>query len=197
MELAGIFKEGSSDRDAIAHFVWSQDEFMDKSEDELEGLIDDLEEEYNASKANYSTVEDYIEELEQSGGLEGMLSEDSSTMKTSKTSKTRLMELAGLVNVKEGITTSQRNGLFLIGSDIAKDRYDYDEESLVDDLTEYELEESDYEFIIARGDDFPNAIKITPQSISRILANQDTISFLQDLESDDDQEGEDSYPWGR
>jgi hypothetical protein len=97
------------------------------------------------------------------------------------TRRIRLMELAGLV--KEGITTSQRNGLFLIGSDIAKDRYGYDEESLVDDLTEYELEESDYELIIARGDDFPNAIKITPQSISRILANQDTISFLQDLES--------------
>ena len=75
IENAGIFKEGSTDRDAIAHFVWGRDEFMEKSEDEIEGLIDTLEKEYNASKGNYSNVDDYIEELEQSGGLEGMLSE--------------------------------------------------------------------------------------------------------------------------
>lgn len=73
MELAGLIKEGSSDRDAIAHFVWSKDEFMEEPEDTLEKLIDELEQEFNASKGNYSNVEEYLDELEQSGGLEGML----------------------------------------------------------------------------------------------------------------------------
>ena len=78
-ELAGLIKE-TADRDAIAHFVWSRDELMDQSEDEIDAIIDELEQEYNASKANYSTVEDYLEDLEQSGGLEAMLSENYSTM---------------------------------------------------------------------------------------------------------------------
>ena len=73
MELAGLLKEGSPDRDAIAHFVWSQDELMEEPEDTLEKLIDELEQEFNASKGNYSNVEEYLDELEQSGGLEGML----------------------------------------------------------------------------------------------------------------------------
>lgn len=82
IENAGIFKEGSTDRDAIAHFVWSQDAFMDKSEDEIEGVIDDLEKEYNASKSNYSNVDDYIEELEQSGGLDDLMNEQTLGLKS-------------------------------------------------------------------------------------------------------------------
>ena len=80
IENAGIFKEGSTDRDAIAHFIWGRDQFMDKSEQEIERIIDDLEEEWMAVKGNYSDVMDYLDELEDTGGLEGMLSEDSSTM---------------------------------------------------------------------------------------------------------------------
>ena len=85
IENAGIFKEGSTDRDAIAHFVWGRDDLIDKSEDELEGLIDELEKEYNASKSNYPSVDDYLEDLEAYGAYrdylkEGPVSEDYSTM---------------------------------------------------------------------------------------------------------------------
>ena len=73
-QLAGLLKE-NADRDALAHYVWSKDELMDKSEDEIEDVIDELEQEYNASKANYSNVEDYIDDLENSGGFEGFLNE--------------------------------------------------------------------------------------------------------------------------
>jgi hypothetical protein len=67
---AGRVLNENADRDKIAHFVWGREEFMDKSEDEIEDLIDKVEEEYNASKGNYSNVEDYIEELEQNDGLD-------------------------------------------------------------------------------------------------------------------------------
>ena len=69
-EVAELNKKGLADRDKIAHFVWGREEFMDKSENEIEDLIDKVEEEYNASKGNYSNVEDYIEELEQNDGLD-------------------------------------------------------------------------------------------------------------------------------
>lgn len=94
------------------------------------------------------------------------------------------MERAGLAYITEGLTPEQKKGEFVIGSDTAKDRYEYDEESLVEDMEDNGLVESDYEFIIARGDDFPNMIKITSQSLSRILANQEIVSFLQDIEGD-------------
>lgn len=75
IENAGIFKEGSTDRDAIAHFVWGRDDLMDRSEDELEGLIDELEKEYNASKSNYPSVDDYLEDLEAYGAYRDYLDE--------------------------------------------------------------------------------------------------------------------------
>lgn len=75
MELAGVLKEVSADRDAIAHFIWGRDEFMDNSEQEIEGIIDDLEEEWMAVKGNYSDVMKYLDELEDTGGLEGYMNE--------------------------------------------------------------------------------------------------------------------------
>ena len=70
MEVAGLLKEATTDRDAIAHFVWGQDKLMDKGEDEMEEIINQMEEEWEASKANYGNVEDYLEELENEGGME-------------------------------------------------------------------------------------------------------------------------------
>jgi hypothetical protein len=70
MEIAGLLKEATTDRDAIAHFVWGQDRLMDKGEDDIEEIINQMEEEWEASKANYGNVEEYLEELENEGGME-------------------------------------------------------------------------------------------------------------------------------
>ena len=70
-----LLKEASADRDAIAHFIWGRDEFMDNSEQEIERIIDDLEEEWMAVKGNYSDVMKYLDELEDTGGLEGYMNE--------------------------------------------------------------------------------------------------------------------------
>lgn len=108
-------------------------------------------------------------------------------MKISELKKLIREEIKSLLKegyITEGLTPEQKKGLFIIGSDTAKDRYQYDEESLVEDMEDNGLVESDYEFIIARGDDFPNMIKIKPQSLSRILANQEMVNFLQDIEGD-------------
>lgn len=70
MDVAGLLKEAVTDRDTIAHFVWGKDEFMDKTEDEMEEIVDQMEQEYQASKANYGDVEEYLEELENEGGME-------------------------------------------------------------------------------------------------------------------------------
>ena len=66
MELAGL-NEVTTDRDAIAHFVWGLDKLMDKSEDEMDKIIDGVEQEWNGSKSNYNNVEEYLEDLESSG----------------------------------------------------------------------------------------------------------------------------------
>lgn len=84
MELAGVLKEVSADRDAIAHFIWGRDEFMDNSEQEIEGIIDDLEEEWMAVKGNYSDVMKYLDELEVTGGLEGYMNEGKRNLKEAK-----------------------------------------------------------------------------------------------------------------
>lgn len=73
MELAGLVNEGSSDRDAIAHYVWGKDELMEKSEDEIEDIINEMEKEWMASKDNYSNVDEYLEEFEENGGIEMFL----------------------------------------------------------------------------------------------------------------------------
>ncbi len=73
IENAGIFREGTSDRDAIAHYVWGRDELMDKSEDEIERVIDEMEKEWMASKGNYPSVDEYIEEFDENGGIEMFL----------------------------------------------------------------------------------------------------------------------------
>ena len=73
MELAGVVRENSVDRDTIAHYVWGKDELMDKSEDEIERVIDEMEKEWMASKGNYSNVDDYIDEFDENGGIEMFL----------------------------------------------------------------------------------------------------------------------------
>lgn len=84
---------------------------------------------------------------------------------------------------RKNLTPEQERGEFIIGSDIAQDRYRYDKELLVDDLYfDGGFEKSDYELMIPLGDEFPNALKIVSQSLSRILANYDMVSFLLDLE---------------
>ena len=77
MELAGLQERTVTDRDTIAHFVWGHDLFADSGEDEIEDVIDTLTAEWDESQDNYATgaVEDYLEDLEQQGGLEGMLAE--------------------------------------------------------------------------------------------------------------------------
>lgn len=92
------------------------------------------------------------------------------------------MERAGLAYIAEGLTPEQKKGEFIIGSSWVN----YGMEDLVDELSDNEFKKRDYELITAYGDDFPNMIKITPQSLSRILANQEMVYFLQDLEGDDD-----------
>jgi len=68
MEMAGL-KEATAgvDRNRIAHFVWGLDQLMDKSEDEMDKIIDGMEQEWNASKDNYNNVEEYLKDLENSG----------------------------------------------------------------------------------------------------------------------------------
>ena len=75
MEAAGLLKEATTDRDAIAHFVWGQEALMDKGEDDIEEIINQIEEEWEASKANYGNVDEYLEELENEGGMEMFLNE--------------------------------------------------------------------------------------------------------------------------
>ena len=70
MDVAGLLKEAVTDRDTIAHFIWGRDQFMKHSEQEMERIIDEIEEEWQASKQNYSDVEEYLDELEDTGGLE-------------------------------------------------------------------------------------------------------------------------------
>jgi len=59
---------GRRDRDAIEHFVLGQEALMDKTEDDIEDIINQMEQEYNESP--YNNVEDYLDELEQEGGLD-------------------------------------------------------------------------------------------------------------------------------
>ena len=70
MEMAGLLNEVAGDREAVSRFVWGRDQFMKHSEQEIERIIDEIDEEWQASKANYSDVEEYLEELENEGGLE-------------------------------------------------------------------------------------------------------------------------------
>lgn len=84
MELAGVIKEVATDREAIARFIWGRDQFMDNSEQEIERIIDDLEEEWMAVKGNYSDVMDYLDELEDTGGLEGFMNEGKRSLKEAK-----------------------------------------------------------------------------------------------------------------
>jgi hypothetical protein len=56
------------DRDAIEHFVLGQEALMDKTEDDIEDIINQMEQEYNESP--YNNVEDYLDELEREGGLD-------------------------------------------------------------------------------------------------------------------------------
>lgn len=79
-----ILKEASADRDVIAHFIWGRDQFMVNSEQEIERIIDDLEEEWMAVKGNYSDVEEYLDELEDTGGLEGYMNEGKRSLKEAK-----------------------------------------------------------------------------------------------------------------
>lgn len=87
MELAGVVKENSADRDAIAHFVWGLDDLMDEPEDKITNLIDALEKEWMGSKSNYPSVDEYLEDLEAYGAYrdylkEGKLKEAKSNIKT-------------------------------------------------------------------------------------------------------------------
>ena len=84
MELAGVIKEVATDREAIARFIWGRDQFMDNSEQEIERIIDELEEEWMAVKGNYSDVMDYLDELEDTGGLEGFMNEGKRSLKEHK-----------------------------------------------------------------------------------------------------------------
>ena len=84
MELAGVIKELATDREAIARFIWGRDQFMDNSEQEIERIIDELEEEWLAVKDNYSDVMDYLDELEDTGGLEGFMNEGKRSLKEAK-----------------------------------------------------------------------------------------------------------------
>lgn len=70
MEMAGLLNEVAGDREAVSRFVWGRDQFMKHSEQEIERIIDEIEEEWQASKANYSDVMEYLDELEDTGGLE-------------------------------------------------------------------------------------------------------------------------------
>lgn len=83
---------------------------------------------------------------------------------------------------------------YIIGRDTAE-IYDYDLESLKEEFlpfvnnsneTEKTYEEGkDFEFAIARGDDFPNAIIITNQNLlKKLLADKEAIYFLKDLKGD-------------
>ena len=66
--MAGL-KEATADvdRNRIAHFVWGLDQLMDKDEDEMDKIIDELEQEWNFSKGHYNNVEEYLKDLENSG----------------------------------------------------------------------------------------------------------------------------------
>jgi len=70
MEIAGLLNEVTGDREAVSRFVWGRDQFMKHSEQEIERIIDEIEEEWQASKQNYSDVMEYLDELEDTGGLE-------------------------------------------------------------------------------------------------------------------------------
>lgn len=103
-----------------------------------------------------------------------------------KLTRKRLLEIAG-IPVNEALTATQKKGLFVIGSDVAKERYEYDMDALLDDISGIMpgyREDVDFTFEIGRGDDFPNAIEILPKSLSKLLANKDAVEFLVDLEGD-------------
>ena len=69
MQEMGLNEASSRrDRDAIEHFVLGQEALMDKTEDDIEDIINQMEQEYNESP--YNNVEDYLDELEQEGGLD-------------------------------------------------------------------------------------------------------------------------------
>jgi len=92
--------------------------------------------------------------------------------------------------VNKPIVNKDNTKTFLIGSDIAE-LYNYDEEQLVDEFSEYvgnfhngkTYEEGiDFSFITARGDDFPNAISIiNPDFLKIIMRNKEAIKFLKGL----------------
>ena len=77
MERAGLKETAkASDRDTIAHTIWSNESFLDSSEQEISKVIDALEDEWEESKGNYTSVDEYLQDLIDTGGLEGFLNEE-------------------------------------------------------------------------------------------------------------------------
>ena len=76
MERAGLKETAkASDRDTIAHTIWSNESFIDSSEQEISKVIDALEDEWEESKGNYTSVDEYLQDLIDTDGLEGFLNE--------------------------------------------------------------------------------------------------------------------------
>lgn len=67
-KIAGILKEElHSDLEKIENFVYSHPSYENSSPEELKGVINAMTQEWEASKNNYSTIEDYFDELETRG----------------------------------------------------------------------------------------------------------------------------------
>ena len=106
MEMAGLLNEVAGDREAVSRFVWGRDQFMKHSEQEIERIIDEIDEEWQASKQNYSDVMEYLDELEDTGGLEMYM--EGKKGATARLNESYEEEAVNLVSRKAGTILSMR-----------------------------------------------------------------------------------------